>query len=197
MMDKNMFFEILEYEISDLPLDEQKNALDFYKEYFSECDTDDIAIARLDHPITIAQNLYDGLGIAYNKKINGNKQEQKYESSGKNNAGDDGENSNMLKKAFSVFMAFVLFPFIFSFLITMFSFFVIVPASFTFGFGTLFVSAIYAIIPAFLHNFPTGLVFLGFILLGVGLTILCSKLTTLGYNASKDICKKILGMFSI
>lgn len=196
MMDKNMFFEILECEISGLPIDEQKNAIDFYKEYFNECETDDIAIAKLDHPITIAQNLYDGLGVAYAKHKN-NKQEEKYEGTKNNNVEDDGENSNIFKKAFSIFMAFMLFPFIFSFVITMFSFFVIVPASFTFCFGTLFVSAIYAIIPAFFHNFPTGLVFMGFILLGIGLTILFSKLTALGYNTSKDICKKLLGMFNI
>lgn len=194
-MTKNKFFEILQYEISGLPIDEQKNAIDFYKEYFNECDTDEIAISRLDHPIIIAKNLYNELGIEYSTNSMNNNNNNN--NSTNNNNNNNNSNNNTLNKILFICMALVLSPFILSFIIIIFSFFIIVPASFLLSFVLLFVLGLYALIPAFIFNFPTGLVFLGFIFLGAGLTVVSLNFTIAGYKSLKDICKKLTSFIDL
>ncbi|MFI3261206.1 MAG: DUF1700 domain-containing protein, partial [bacterium] len=62
-MNRITFFKLLTKEISNLPKEEQKNALDYYNEYFNDCESEELAIKNLPHPSEIANNLYKELGI--------------------------------------------------------------------------------------------------------------------------------------
>lgn len=152
-MNRNKFFKILTAEIKGLPLVEQHNALEFYKEYFNESLSEEDAISKLSHPGEIAKNLYHELGIEKRQSLN-----------------------------FSPFMwiciiitILLIGPAVIGLLVALFSLIVIVPGALAIAMGFTSIAGFFSIF--FVTNLATALSMFGLSLLCSGLCMVLVKLT--------------------
>lgn len=182
-MSKKKFFNILSKEISQLSFDEQQNILDFYVEYFNNSESDIIAIESLPSPYIIAQNLYDELGIK--KKVHFN------------NSIYIGSLICTILSITKILLLPIIITILISIITMLFSIFVIIPVSLLASSIIVLIIAMWAIIPAFLYNLGTGVIFLGYILLGLGCSILFTNITISGYNITLNIYKKMICLLKI
>lgn len=67
-MTKKQYLKMLEKELQALPIEEQKEALEYYSNYFDEADDDDKVMSELGSPETLAQAIKDKIACVPAKK---------------------------------------------------------------------------------------------------------------------------------
>ncbi len=155
-MTKNEFMAELKRKIRSLPKEERDNAIEFYENYFNDAISEEEALKNLGDVNEIAANLIIEFGENNFGKGNKNK-----------------KNISWLTVLFAILSAPITLPLgfaglllIFAGILTaglfIFTLFLFVLAFFMAGFVSVF-----AIIPGFLLNFPTGCFFLGMFLVTV------------------------------
>lgn len=169
-MNRNKFFKILTGEIKGLPIEEQHNALEFYKEFFNESISEEDAISKLPHPAQIASDLYDELGI-----------EKNY-----------GKKYSVSSIVCISIVLLLLSPFLFSAVVLYGSLFFLVPVSLIVAFGLLFFVCMVILLPAFLLNMATGITMFGLGLLSLGICMLCIKFQILVVRLTIGACKTLV-----
>lgn len=168
-MNRITFFKLLTKEISSLPKEEQQNALDYYNEYFNDCESEELAIKNLPHPSEIANNLYKELGI---------ERQSKKERSG-------------LELLGIILIIVLSAPLVFSLLITIFCIIVIVPFSMLIATGLTAIASTIVLIPATVQNPSSFLSILGLGMLSLGSCLLFLGLTKVTFIFFINGCKKI------
>lgn len=167
-MNKDTFFKILTHEIKGLPKDEQKNALEYYHEYFNECENEELAIKNLSHPSEIAKNLYDELGME--------KKPDRYYSP--------------LAITGIIVLGILFGPLAFALLVAVFLLIVIVPASMVVATGATALASAFVLLPASFVNSANILSFLGLGILSFGACMLFAKITIFTFGLFVSLCKK-------
>ncbi len=167
-MNRQTFLKILTKEIRGLPKEEQKNALEYYKEHLNECENEEIAIKNLPHPSEIAKNLYDELGI------------EKYPA----------RYYSPLAITGIVVLTILFGPLGFGLFVALFSLIVIVPVSMVIATGSTAVASIIVIFPAIFTDFPSAVSFLGIGILSFGTCMLFIKITQFTFGLFVSLWNK-------
>lgn len=168
-MNRITFLKILTSEIHSLSKEEQQNALDYYNEYFNDCESEELAIQNLAHPSEIADNLYKELGLEREPK------KDKYD----------------LELIGKIILLVLFSPLIFSLLITIFCVIVIVPFSMLLATGITAIASTVVLVPATIQNSNSFLSILGLGLLSFGICLLFLGMTKMTFAFFINICKKI------
>lgn len=147
-MNRDKFMKTLKKKLKFLPKEERESAIDFYENYFNDAESEEIALSKLASPEEIAT----GLLIEF------------------------GESKKPLSKS-SIFMLILLSPIyiplgivglalLFTGIVLLFTG-IIVGLALVLGLATLSFSCLISIIPAFVHNFETGILFTGVFLVSI------------------------------
>ncbi len=153
-MNKEKFLHDLEKALKPLPIEERQSALEYYTELFAESENEYELIASLPTPKQIAATLIIEFGS------------------------QSGEKSSTLPIAtiilaicsapIAIPIAVALFAVLLALVIVLFCLVVIVPLSVLIAFISVAIAGVVAVVPAYSHNFATGLYFTGMVLAGVG-----------------------------
>lgn len=185
-MTKKQFFKTLQKNIKNIPIDEQQNAIEFYKEYFEDAESDEEALNSLDSPEIISSKLVSEFGIC-----------------------KDGKSKKSISP-WAILLLTVAFPILIPLLMLLFCLILMI-AIIGLVFAILclipfMISHImlcifgYAVIPAFIHDFYSGLVILGGFLvtlsmIGLFWSLVSKKFRNIILSTDNEVLKKFSKVF--
>ncbi len=141
-MNKQQFLSTLEKKLKPLPLEEKQSALEFYNDFFNDAESEEIALQKLGSPKLVAATLL----------VEFTQTKQKTPSITILLAILSAPLAIPLSVgAFLIMLAFILLVFSIIFTLLAFNLALVLTALFS----------LVSVIPAFMHNIPTGLIYMG------------------------------------
>ncbi len=153
-MTKEKFLKRLRYALRFLPRDEREDAMQFYTEHLNEAQDEQAAISALPSPEQIADRLMSELGIEKKSGISP---------------------GMVVLIILSLPLTIPLAATVFALVVSLFSVLLtlsLVPLILALSFFVVSIAAFVFLVPAFLHNFATGILFLGVALIMLSLAVL-------------------------